>query len=114
MSNETVTYSLEAVLTRIESKIDSLEKRMDEKIDSLEKRMNERFDKIEDRLTKVEIGQAELKAELKGDIKVLDEKIEGLTVRVGYQEFTNRGILIALVVAVLGGAAKLFGFFPNP
>ena len=139
MSNETVTYSLEAVLTRIESKIDSLEKRMDEKIDSLEKRMDgrfdkvdERFDKVEDRLTKVEIGQAELKAELKGDIKVLDEKIEGLkgelkgdikvldekieglTARVGYQEFTNRGILIALVVAVLGGAAKLFGFFPNP
>ncbi len=103
MSNETVTYSLEAVLTRIESKIDSLEKRM-----------NERFDKVEDRLTKVEIGQAELKAELKGDIKVLDEKVEGLTARVGYQEFTNRGILIALVVAVLGGAAKLFGFFPNP
>ena len=121
MSNETVTYSLEAVLTRIESKIDSLEKRMDE-----------RFDKVEDLLTKVEIGQAELKAELKGDIKVLDEKIEGLkgelkgdikvldekieglTTRVGYQEFTNRGILIALVVAVLGGAAKLFGFFPNP
>jgi hypothetical protein len=34
-------------------------------------------------------------------------------VRVGYQEFTNRGILFA-VVAVLGGAAKLFGFFPNP
>ena len=92
MSNETVTYSLEAILTRIESKID----------------------KIDERLTKLEIGQAELKAELKGDIKVLDEKIEGLTVRVGYQEFTNRGILIALVVAVLGGAAKLFGFFPNP
>jgi chromosome segregation ATPase len=153
MSNETVTYSLESVLTRIESKIDSLEKRMDEKIDSLEKRMgerfdkvderfekvderfdkvDERFDKVDDRLTKVEIGQAELKAELKGDIKVLDEKIEGLkgelkgdikvldekieglTVRVAYQEFTNRGILIALVVAVLGGAAKLFGFFPNP
>ena len=92
MSDETVTYSLEAILTRIESKID----------------------KIDERLTKLEIGQAELKAELKGDIKVLDEKIEGLTARVGYQEFTNRGILIALVVAVLGGAAKLFGFFPNP
>ncbi|MFM6873966.1 MAG: DUF4164 domain-containing protein, partial [Microcystis panniformis] len=62
MSNETVSYSLEAVLTRIESKID----------------------KIDERLTKLEIGQAELKAELKGDIKVLDEKIEGLTARVGY------------------------------
>ena len=92
MSNETVSYSLESVLTRIESKID----------------------KIDERLTKLEIGQAELKGELKGNIKVLDEKIEGLTARGGYQEFTNRGILIALVVAVLGGAAKLFGFFPNP
>ena len=110
MSNETVTYSLESVLKEIKDSI----KEVNQKIDSLETRMDERFDKVEDRLTKVEIGQAELKGELKGDIKVLDEKIEGLTVRVGYQEFTNRGILIALVVAVLGGAAKLFGFFPNP
>ena len=135
MSNETVTYSLESVLKEIKDsikevnqkidtlqqdvnqKIDTLQKDVNQKIDSLEKRMDERFDKVderfdkvEDRLTKLEIGQADLK----GDIKVLDEKIEGLTVRVGYQEFTNRGILIALVVAVLGGAAKLFGFFPNP
>jgi hypothetical protein len=124
MSNETVTYSLESVLKEIKDsikqvnqKIDTWQKDVNQKIDSLEKRMDERFDKVderfdkvEDRLTKLEIGQADLK----GDIKVLDEKIEGLTARVGYQEFTNRGILIALVVAVLGGAAKLFGFFPNP
>ena len=117
MSNETVTYSLESVFKEIKDsikevnqKIDTLQKEVNQKIDSLETRMDERFDKVEDRLTKLEIGQADLK----GDIKVLDEKIEGLTVRVGYQEFTNRGILIALVVAVLGGAAKLFGFFPNP
>ena len=117
MSNETVTYSLESVFKEIKDsikevnqKIDSLETRMDERFD----KVDERFDKVEDRLTKLEIGQAELKAELKEDIKVLDGKIEGLTVRVAYQEFTNRGILIALVVAVLGGAAKLFGFFPNP
>ena len=128
MSNETVTYSLESVLKEIKDsikevnqKIDTLQQDVNQKIDSLETRMDERFDKVderfdkvEDRLTKLEIGQAELKGELKGDIKVLDEKIEGLTVRVGYQEFTNRGILIALVVAVLGGAAKLFGFLPNP
>jgi len=142
MSNETVTYSLESVLKEIKDnikevnqkmdtlqkdvnqkmdtlqkdvnqKIDTLQKDVNQKIDSLEKRLDERFDKVEDRLTKLEIGQAELKGELKGDIKVLDEKIEGLTTRVAYQEFTNRGILIALVVAVLGGAAKLFGFFPN-
>ncbi|MFM7714842.1 MAG: DUF4164 domain-containing protein, partial [Microcystis sp.] len=80
MANETVTYSLEAVLTRIEGKID----------------------KIDERLTNVEIGQSEIR----GDIKALDERltaeIKGLTARVAYQEFTNRGILIALVVAILG------------
>ncbi|AVQ70158.1 MULTISPECIES: hypothetical protein [Microcystis] len=92
MSNETVTYSLEAVLTRIEGKIDSLQRDVN----------------------KLEIGQSELK----GEIKALDERltteIKGLTARVANQEFTNRGILIALVVAILGGAAKLFGFLPNP
>jgi hypothetical protein len=41
-----------------------------------------------------------------------NEKINGLTAGIAYQQFTNRGILIALVVAILGGAAKLFGFFP--
>ncbi|MFM7876198.1 MAG: DUF4164 domain-containing protein [Microcystis panniformis] len=92
MSNETVTYSLEAVLTRIEGKIDSLQRDVN----------------------KLEIGQSELK----GEIKALDERltteIKGLSARVANQEFTNRGILIALVVAILGGAAKLFGFLPNP
>ena len=92
MSNETVTYSLEAVLTRIEGKIDSLQRDVN----------------------KLEIGQSELK----GEIKALDERltteIKGLTARVASQEFTNRGIQIALVVAILGGAAKLFGFLPNP
>ncbi|AVQ70524.1 MAG: DUF4164 family protein [Microcystis sp.] len=96
MSNETVTYSLEAVLTRIEGKIDFLQRDVNE------------------RLNKLEIGQSELR----GDIKALDERltaeIKGLTARVAYQEFTNRGILIALVVAILGGAAKIFGFLPNP
>jgi len=92
MSNETVTYSLEAFLTRIEGKIDSLQRDVN----------------------KLEIGQSELK----GEIKTLDDRltteIKGLTARVANQEFTNRGILIALVVAILGGAAKLFGFLPNP
>ncbi len=47
MSNETVTYSLEAVLTRIEGKIDNLQRDVTQK-----------FDKIDERLTKLEIGQA--------------------------------------------------------
>jgi len=94
MSNETVTYSLETVLKEIKDSI---------------KEVNHKADRIEQRLTKLEIGQAELKGEIKALDERLSTKIDGLTARVAYQEFTNRGILIALVVAILGGAAKLFG-----
>ena len=57
-------------------------------------------------------GQKEIQITLetiKGDIKALDTKVEQLDKRVGNVEFSNRGILISLVVAVLGGAVKLFG-----
>jgi hypothetical protein len=30
------------------------------------------------------------------------------------QEFISRGVLIALIVAILGGFAKLFGLVGNP
>ena len=99
MSNETVTYSLETVHKEIKDSI---------------KEVNHKADRIEQRLTKLEIGQAELKGEIKALDERLSTKIDGLTARVAYQEFTNRGILIALVVAILGGAAKLFGFIGNP
>jgi hypothetical protein len=88
MSRETVTYSLEAVLTRIEGKID----------------------KIDERLTKLEIGQTEIKGEIKAIDERVSTEIKGLTERIKYPEFTNRGIFIALVVAILGGATKVFGF----
>jgi predicted nucleic acid-binding Zn-ribbon protein len=51
--------------------------------------------------------------EVKGDIKVLTTSIQELDKRVSNQEFTNRGILIGLILALLGGALKLFGFMPN-
>lgn len=51
--------------------------------------------------------------EVKGDIKVLNTSIQELDKRVSNQEFTNRGVLIGLILALLGGALKLFGFMPN-
>ena len=72
--------------------------------------INQKLDKIEDRLGKLEVGQAEIK----GDIKALDIKVEQLDKRVGNQEFTNRGVLIGLIVVILGGAAKFFGMVGNP
>ncbi len=105
MSNETVTYSLEAVLTRIEGKIDSYQKDVSQK-----------FDKIDERLTKLEIGQSELK----GDIKALDSKlietekrINDLNGRLNITSNAFLGIVGILVTGILGILAKIV-FFPNP
>jgi predicted nucleic acid-binding Zn-ribbon protein len=105
MSNETVTYSLEAVLTRIEGKIDSYQKDVSQK-----------FDKIEERLTRLEIGQSELK----GDIKALDSKvietekrINDLNGRLNVTSNAFLGIVGILVTGILGILGKIV-FFPNP
>lgn len=50
---------------------------------------------------------------VKGDIKVLDISIKELDKRITNQEFTNRGVLIGLILALLGGAVKIFGWMPN-
>jgi flagellar capping protein FliD len=68
MSNETVTYSLEAVLTRIEGKIDNFQKDF-----------NQKFDKIDERLNKLEVGQAKL-----------TEKVEGIDNRLKSVEGTQK------------------------
>ncbi|GBF55048.1 phosphomannomutase [Microcystis sp. 0824] len=98
MSNETVTYSLEAVLTRIEGKIDSLQRDVNE------------------RLTKLEIGQSEIK----GDIKALDSKvmeiekpIDDLNARVNITTNGFLGIVGIVVTGILGILGKIV-FFPNP
>ena len=105
MSNETVTYSLEAVLTRIEGKIDSYQKDVSQK-----------FDKIEERLTRLEIGQSELK----GDIKALDSKVIETEKRVndlnGRLNVTSNaflGIVGILVTGILGILGKIV-FFLTP
>ena len=72
--------------------------------------INQKLDKLSENVTELKVGQAEIK----GDIKALDAKVEQLDKRVGNQEFTNRGILIGIVVIVLSGAAKFFGFIGNP
>ena len=62
-----------------------------------------------------EINEVKVTLEtVKGDIKALDTKVEQLNERIKNSEFTNRGVLIGLVVVILGGAAKLFGFMGNP
>jgi predicted nuclease with TOPRIM domain len=93
MSNEqgTVTYSIADILGQI----------------------NQKLEKIDERLTSLEIGQARLEERLSGEIKALDEKVDGIAKRLDYQEFINRGVIVGLILASLAGLAKIFGFYGN-
>jgi transketolase len=72
-------------------------------------KMDRQFVEVNQKLNKLEIGQVELS----GEIKTLDEKVSGIDKRLDNQEFINRGVLVALIVALIGGAAKLFGWLPT-
>lgn len=87
--------------------------------------INNKLDKIDDRLNKLEIGQVRIEEKLSGQInalderlsgqiKTLDEKVDGLSKRVDSVDFINRGVFVALIIAILGGFAKIFGFIGNP
>jgi chromosome segregation ATPase len=65
--------------------------------------INQKLDKIDERLNKIEVGQARL-----------EEKVEGLSKRIDSVDFINRGVFVALIIAILGGFAKIFGFMGNP
>ena len=77
--------------------------------------------KLLEEVNALKLGQAKIEGKiealdekLSGQIKALDTKVEQLDKRVGNQEFTNRGVLIGLIVVILGGAAQLFGIVGNP
>jgi predicted nucleic acid-binding Zn-ribbon protein len=76
-TGETVTYTLESVLTRIESKIDTLQRDVDQKFDTLQRDMDQKFGTLQKDVNdlKVEV------TEIKGDIKTLSEKVEGMDKR---------------------------------
>ncbi len=79
------------------------------KLEDILAKMDNRLERIETELINLKVSQSEIR----GDIKALDEKVTGLGKRLENQEFVNRGILMALVVALMAGTAKLLGFIPN-
>jgi predicted nuclease with TOPRIM domain len=127
----TVSYTLEDVLDRFEQKMDKQFAEVNQKMDrqfaevnqkmdrqfaevnkqfaEVNQKMDRQFVEVNQKLNKLEIGQVELS----GEIKTLDEKVSGIDKRLDNQEFINRGVLVALIVALIGGAAKLFGWLPT-
>ena len=76
--------------------------------------------KLLEEVNELRLGQAKIEGridaideKLSGQIKALDTRVEQLDKRIGNQEFTNRSILVGLILVILGGAAKFFGFMPN-
>ena len=105
----TVTYSLEEILTRFEQNMNGKFTEVNQKIDKQSAEVNQR-------LTQLEIGQATLSGEIKTlDEKIngLDNKIDGIGKRIDNQEIISRGVVIGLLVAVIGGLAKVFGWMPT-
>jgi chromosome segregation ATPase len=97
----------------LDQKFSNFERRFEEKFDKIDQqfdKIDQRFDKIDQRLERIENDITDLKV---GQAR-LEEKIDGLDKRLGFQEFINRGVLIGFIMAILGGLAKVFGFIPNP
>jgi chromosome segregation ATPase len=105
-----IESDLKEILTKIDNRLDNLQKdmtdvkvsvaeqkkdiqRLEEKIDSTYKRLEEKIDSTSERL---------------------EDKIDGLGKRLDNVEFINRGVFVGLLLVILGGAAKLFGFAGNP
>ena len=121
-TSETVTYSLESVLTRIESKIDTLQRDVNQKIDNLQRDMDQKFDSLQKDVNdlKVEV------TEIKGDIKTLDQKVEAMDKRLEKVEDSYailvkdiadlkgfKSLIIPMIVAFLSAVVTLGlrGFF---
>ncbi|PSB10759.1 hypothetical protein C7B62_08065 [Pleurocapsa sp. CCALA 161] len=112
MDNPIIQTDLAQVLNRLDGKFDSFEAKFDRKFDSLEAKfdqkidkLGEKIDKLDDNIGKLEVGQVEIK----GNIKVLEAQSDQLDKRIGNVEFASRGILIGISVIVLGGFAMFFG-----
>ncbi|WP_373542554.1 hypothetical protein [Chamaesiphon sp.] len=83
-------------------------------------RIDQKLDGLQRDVTELKISATELKGDIRtlderlsGQINTLDTKVEGLSTRIQNQEFTSRAILGGLLLIVLGGAAKMFNFMPS-
>ncbi|GCL51099.1 hypothetical protein NIES3804_26740 [Microcystis aeruginosa NIES-3804] len=117
-TSETVTYSLESVLKEIKDSI----KEVNQKIDSLQRDVNQKFDTLQRDINDLKIETTEIK----GDIKTLTEKVEGIDQRLEKVEDSYailgkdiadlkgfKSLIIPMVVAFLSAVVTLGlrGFF---
>jgi transketolase len=104
-----VNQKMDRQFAEVNQKMDRQFAEVNQKMDRQFTEVNKKLETIDGRLNKLEIGQAELS----GEIKTLEEKVSGIDKRLDNQEFINRGVLVAVIIALISGVVKLFGFFPT-
>jgi len=123
----TVTYSLEEFLVRFEQRIDKqfaevnqkmdkqfaevnqkmdkqfaeVNQKMDKQFAEVNQKMDKQFAEVNQKLNKLEVNQVELST-----------KVSGIDKRLDNQEFINRSVLVAVILALVGAAARFFGLLP--
>jgi uncharacterized protein YaaN involved in tellurite resistance len=90
----------------IEVNLADILNKIDQRLDRMEQSNSQRFDRLEQSVNDLKVNSARLE----GKVEAIDAKIEGLDKRIVNQEFINRSVLAALIVGIIGGFAKLFGF----
>ena len=83
--------------TEIKGQINTLDERLTGQINTLDERLTGQINILDERLT--------------GQIKTLDAKVDGLSTRVGNQEFISRAVLGGLIIIILGGGISMFATF---
>ena len=121
MTNPVTQTDIADILSQISQKLNKIDDRLNNlevgqvklegKIEAINEKLSGQIKAVDEKLS----GQIKAVDEkLSGQIKTLDTKVEQLEKRIGNQEFLNRGIFGGIVLIVLGGAIKLFGWVGNP
>jgi hypothetical protein len=69
-------------------------------------KFEQKLDNLQKDIGDVKVAIARLEGELKGDIKALDAKIDGISKRLDTQEFINRSVVVGVVLALIVGVVK--------
>jgi DNA anti-recombination protein RmuC len=102
----TIEVNLADILNKIDQRLDRMEQSNSQRFDRIEQSNSQRFDRLEQSVNDLKVNSARLE----GKVEAIDAKIDGLDKRIVNQEFINRSVLAALIVGIIGGFAKLFGF----
>ncbi len=103
---QTIEVNLADILNKIDQRLDRMEQSNAQRFDRIEQSVND----LKVTVTRTEAKIESLDEKIDSQGKILEAKIDGLDKRITNQEFINRSVLAALIVGIIGGFAKLFGF----